>query len=102
MLCILDVFYFAVFFIIASLCFSLFLFVLHFSLVGSAHTRSLFVKSETKNFCVLLLLVLFLSLCEQVGCFGQLRAFRPKNAAHFWFPLSAYLFFIRFALFFRF
>ena len=52
MLCILDVFYFAVFFIIASLCFSLFLFVLHFSLVGSAHTRSLFVKSETKNFCL--------------------------------------------------
>ncbi len=50
MLCILDVFYFAIFFIIASLCSSLFLFLLRLSLVRSAHTRSLFVKSVAKTF----------------------------------------------------
>ena len=50
MLCILDVFYFAVFFFIALLCFSLFLSVFRFSLVGSAHTRTLFEKSVAKTF----------------------------------------------------
>ena len=35
---------------IVSLCYFIFLILLFISLVGSAHTRSLFEKSETKNF----------------------------------------------------
>ena len=46
-----------IFFIIASLCFSLFFRVLRFSLVGSAHTRTLFVKSAAKTFVFFLLLL---------------------------------------------
>ncbi len=50
----------------SCLCFSLFLFVLRFSLVGSAHTRTLFVKSVAKTFVFLLYAVNLQALLLQV------------------------------------
>ena len=61
MLCIFDVFSEPIFLIIASLCSFVFSFCF-FSLVGSAHTRTLFVKSVAKTFVFCfygLLLLLF-------------------------------------------
>ena len=50
----------------SCLCFLLFLFVLRFSLVGSAHTRTLFVKSVAKTFVFLLYAVNLQALLLQV------------------------------------
>ena len=62
MLCILDVFTVPVFFFYRFALFFRFLLLLHFSLVGSAHTRSLFVKSEAKTF-VFCFFAFFIFLC---------------------------------------
>ena len=76
-----------IFFIIASLCFSLFFRVLRFFLVGSAHTRTLFVKSVAKTFVFyrfllfLLLYYSFLTVIRQptaakINCFLTSSLFR--------------------------
>ncbi len=96
MLCILDVFYFAIFFIIASLCSSLFLFLLRLSLVGSVHTRSLFCKKAKPKTFVFCYFMSCISLC--INNSARKMPDCKRFAFLSYFPSLS--FYYRFALFF--
>ena len=94
MLRILDVFYFAVFFFITSLCSFVFASAVYFSR-GLCPYPFAFCKKRNQKLLFLFLCVLIFYLYKQVGCQRTTtNALRSENATHFRLPLTACLFFI--------